>query len=167
MNTTNNKQIALDISDAAAELTLAQIIANTCDRNTFPRARSRAANLQGAYREFIFGLADNALLNAIVFHCELNETPPTPEQVQDMALQIYKDYIAPPVWSWAGNLCANLKDRVANRAQALQILAALGVKEYYDLRGIKYPLPETPATTYTAPKPEPTPINWNTRTINT
>lgn len=56
MNTTNNKQIATAISDAEAELTLAQIIANTCDSNKQPHAYK----LQQTYNQFIYALADSA-----------------------------------------------------------------------------------------------------------
>lgn len=155
MNTTNNKQLATAISDAEAELTLTQIIINTCGRQKQPRAYK----LQQTYNQFIYALADSALLHAITLHCEQYETPPTPEQVQNMAKQIYKDLIAPPVWSWAENLSSNLKARSISRAQTLQILAALGIKEKFDLRGLKYTHPETPAHTYTTAGTEPTPTN--------
>lgn len=155
MNTTNSKQLATAISDAEAELTLAQIIANTCDRQKQPHAYK----LQQTYHQFIYALADSALLHAITLHCEQYDTPPTPEQVQNMAKQIYKDLIDPPIWSWASNLSTNLKARAISRTQTLQILAALGVKENFDLRGLKYTLPETPAHTYTTAGTEPTPIN--------
>lgn len=159
---TNKKQLAAAIPNAAENITLAQIIHNSSKLHTHTLSRTHGLNLQSAYRELIFALADNTLLNRIVLHCELHDTPPTPKDVQGMAAQIYKDYIDPPAWNWSSRLCNNLrKNSLNDREQITAILTALGLHEYNDLHATQYPLPETAAPTYTPPTPEPVDTTYN------
>lgn len=146
------KRIANKIANISHNTTLAGILHKRTNRTAY----GNAYNLRRTYEELMLAIADTHLLNAIALHCELHETPPTPEQIKDMAREIYSTHITPPTWNFSSRLRNTLQTHTTTREETQAILKALDLEERIDCRRLSYPPPTITGGDSIAAPNEPT-----------